>query len=402
MNQICIIGVGLIGSSLALALKRCDSSVRIIGCSKTQKTIDIAKSLSIIDDGYTNSIDAVKDADIIVLCTPLSTYSTITEQIAPYIKEGAIITDVGSVKYKPSLEIINQLKESQKAFFIPAHPIAGTEKSGPEAGFSELFEGKKVIITPLSFADKNAVNMIKKMWGITGAEIMEMDAKIHDIEYARVSHNIQFLSYAFGLLLQELNEDICSEIKNNCDINFKKFIRLINSDPIMWHDIFIVNKDNLLESIEMFQSNLMLLRKNIMANNIKNLEEIFKKAFDKRMSFHKVHKGEIKSDFRESNYSNLSPDAFAYMSLLPMLIGSAIMLGTEESEYKFAAGAGFHGFTKNVILPSSETIDSLFKDSKKIVKVIDEYISKTNCLMSLIYSEDKNLVEKISAIRKFI
>lgn len=277
--KISIIGLGLIGSSIARAL--CEKH-DIIAYNRSEKTRERALQLGIISECYDNLKDAVNQADIVIICTPLTTYEPILKEVAKYIKPNAIITDVGSVK-TIAVELGNKYIGVEN--FIGGHPIAGTENSGVDAGFAELFQNKKVILTQ-STINKNA-SILKEMWEEMGANVEYMAHEKHDIIYAFVSHLAQFICWV--CLSDKLDK---SENKQHNDKYLNQFYRIGASDTKMWNDIFLHNKqplaralncfDNVLEEIKSADKSELInifteaqsLRKKIHIKNNLNMESL--------------------------------------------------------------------------------------------------------------------------------
>ncbi len=391
-NRITIIGVGLIGGSLALALRKHKLAKEIIGCSRSQTTLNKALALDLIDYGFVNPARSVVDSEMVVLATPLSTYSDITTAIVPRIAKRAIIIDTGSVKEEPTQNIFTLLDKSQQGYLVPAHPIAGTEKSGPEAAFDSLYKNKMVVLTPISRTNKTATAKVQKMWEAIGANVKIMEASRHDYIYANVSHNVQFLSSCFGLALYNIrgdnwDKDIFHYIVDNADNNFRQFVRLVGSDATMWRDIFTENSNNLLEALGSFKASLDSLKTDITKGN-KKLTTRLKKAQRKRLHFHKLLQNEEIKDFRVSDYSTLDDVAYVWMGIMPRLIACAVMENIEESEYSYATGAGLHGFTRNIILDGGVETDDIIKHKDKVTEAIDTYFEQIRNMVDIIISED--------------
>ena len=289
-NKVCIIGVGLIGGSLGLALKKNNVARHVVGLARSQETIDKAIELGIIDDGSITPLTSVENADIVVLCSPLGTYKKIIDSIEGHLKEGAIITDAGSVKQLPTEEVLAALPQNRREFFVPAHPIAGTEKSGTEAAFESLYEGKMCIVTPTPITNEDAVLKLRKMWESVGAKVVEMPLRKHDLTYASVSHNIQLLSSAFGLAFLKCDWPIRGEIINKPNYHFKQFIRLTGSDAVMWRDIFIENRQNINLALEKFLVNINSLRELIISDDEGALEARLIQGNKKRIMFRNMYR----------------------------------------------------------------------------------------------------------------
>ena len=275
-KQTTLIGIGLIGSSIARALKKKSLSKRIYIFSKTQKTINKAKKLK-LGDFYTNNLEAsVKGSDLIIICTPLSTYKNISERISKHIMPDAILTDVGSTKSNV-VNIFSKLK-NVKFNILPAHPIAGTEKSGPESGSAELFNKRWCVITPMGKNNNKTLNKLKKLWNNFGSKVQIMDAKNHDKILAITSHMPHLISYSLVSSSLNANTKEKSEIIKFSAGGLRDFTRIAASDATMWRDIFLNNKINLLKITKEFEKSLSLIKNYIKKNNSRKLQEIFSRA----------------------------------------------------------------------------------------------------------------------------
>ena len=275
-KQTTLIGIGLIGSSIARALKKKRFSKRICIFSRTKKTINKAKKLK-LGNFYTNNLEkSVEGSDLIIICTPLSTYKNILDKISNHIMPNTILTDVGSAKLN-AVKIFSKLK-NVKFNILPAHPIAGTEKSGPESGFSELFNKRWCVITPMGKNNKLSLNKLKKLWNILGSKVQIMDAKNHDKILAITSHMPHLISYAIVSSSLNVNAKEKSQIIKFSAGGFRDFTRIAASDPTMWKDIFLNNKKNLLEIVVEFEKSLNLIKQYIKKNKSDKLQEVFMKT----------------------------------------------------------------------------------------------------------------------------
>lgn len=405
-EKIAIIGMGLIGSSLALACRARGVANHIVGCSRTQKTIDTATGLGLIDEGTLTPAEAVQGADMVVICTPLGIYNSIASSISKNLDSSAILTDTGSVKHLPTEHVLSALSHEQGFHFVPGHPIAGTEKSGPEAGFKELFEGRKAILTPLPITDSSATEKVKEMWRMAGAEIDILDPRRHDFIYASVSHSVQLLSSCFGLSLGALPEEAQKNIKKDTDINFKKFIRLAGSDPVMWRDIFLNNIHNIESTIDVFFQNMTSLKNSISSGEVEALKGRLEKAYEKRIYFHDMLKGEERREFRTSDYSRMGTTEKIWMDILPRLISCVVMEGISETEYEYATGAGLHGFTKNIILHGGTETKDMFASGRDVVDALNLFTRQIKTMLDFVLSENssslyENLIKAQQAYEKF-
>ena len=271
-----LIGIGLIGSSIARALKKNRLSKKICIFSRTPETMRKAKKLKLGNLYTSNLEESVNKSDLIIICTPLSTYKNILDKISNHIMPNTILTDVGSAKLN-AVKIFSKLK-NVKFNILPAHPIAGTEKSGPESGFSELFNKRWCVITPMGKNNKLSLNKLKKLWNILGSKVQIMDAKNHDKILAITSHMPHLISYAIVSSSLNVNAKEKSQIIKFSAGGFRDFTRIAASDPTMWKDIFLNNKKNLLEIVVEFEKSLNLIKQYIKKNKSDKLQEVFMKT----------------------------------------------------------------------------------------------------------------------------
>ena len=275
-KQTTLIGIGLIGSSIARALKKKKVTKKICIFSRTKKTINKAKKLK-LGNFYTNDLEkSVEGSDLIIICTPLSTYKNILDKISNHIMPNTILTDVGSAKLN-AVKIFSKLK-NVKFNILPAHPIAGTEKSGPESGFADLFKDRWCVITPFGKSDNKALNKLKKLWKHFGSKVQIMNAKNHDRILAITSHMPHLISYSIVSSSLNSNSKEKSQIIKFSAGGFRDFTRIAASDAIMWRDIFLNNKTNLLKITKEFEKSLNLIKHYIKKNNSKKLQEIFQRT----------------------------------------------------------------------------------------------------------------------------
>jgi len=272
-DRVAIIGTGLIGASLALALKRHGLTNHVIGCARTQETIDKALELGILDSGTTDITAAVNDADFIMLATPVGAFSDLAKAMAPHLKPGAIISDAGSVKQAVIDAVAPELPAG--VHFIPAHPIAGTEHSGPEAGFAELFEGRWCILTPPPGSDPAAIEKVTQMWRGIGMQIELMEAEHHDRVLAITSHLPHLIAYTIVGTATDLEAHTKSEVFKFAAGGFRDFTRIAASDPVMWRDVFLNNREAVLDMLGRFTEDLSALQKAIRNGDGKTLEDHF-------------------------------------------------------------------------------------------------------------------------------
>ena len=275
-KQTTLIGIGLIGSSIARAIKKKNLSKRICIFSRSQKTINKAKKLKLGNIYTTHLKQSVKNSDLVILCTPLSTYETILKKISNNIMPNAILSDVGSVKL--SVDKIFSKFLNKGFHIIPAHPIAGTEKSGPEAGFAELFVRRWCVLTPSSNYDKKSLNKIQKLWINLGSKTLIMKPEKHDKILALTSHMPHLISYSIVSSVLNINAKEKSKVIKFSAGGFRDFTRIASSDAIMWKDIFLNNKKNLLKTVKEFEKSLNLIKNLVKRDKSKELLNIFSKT----------------------------------------------------------------------------------------------------------------------------
>lgn len=257
-EKVAFIGLGLIGSSLARVLRAKGLARQIVASTRSQSTLDQALTLGVIDAGFSNQVDAVKDADLIVLAMPVGATEAVLRAIAGHIKPDTIITDVGSTKGNVLQAAINVFGEKLPSGFVPAHPIAGAEKSGVMAGKVDLFRHHKVIVTPLDSTSSDALAKVTQMWKAAGADVLQMTVADHDEILAHTSHLPHLL--AFNLVEQLASRADNLDIFRFAAGGFRDFTRIAASDPQMWHDIFLTNKKAILAAIDGFTSQLEQLK----------------------------------------------------------------------------------------------------------------------------------------------
>ena len=274
-NHIALVGLGLIASSIALNIKGKKNRIKITGYSRTKKTREEARKLDFctVCDNYE---DCIKEANLVILCVPVGAMGDTMEKIAPYLSKSAIVTDVGSVKESVILEVQKKLPED--VFFVPAHPLAGTENSGPSAGFASLFENRWCILTPSKNVPIEIIKKVKFFWEQLGSNVVEMDAKHHDLVLSVTSHAPHLIAFTMVGVADEFSKVTNSEVINYSAAGFRDFTRLAASDPIMWRDIFLNNKDAALEILGRFTEELFTLQKAIRKKDGEYLLKYFERT----------------------------------------------------------------------------------------------------------------------------
>jgi prephenate dehydrogenase len=281
IDKLAIIGVGLIGSSLSLALKEAGAVRQVIGFGRNQKNLARGVELGVLDD-FTESIEAcVSDADVIVVAVPLGAMRKVFAELKSVVKKDAVITDVGSAKGSVVSAARDELG-SAFSRFVPAHPIAGTEKSGVEAGFATLYQNRRVIITPLEQTDQDAISVIDEMWRYCGAIIEYLGVEHHDKVLAATSHLPHMLAFALVHYLSNLNDH--EEIFRYAAGGFRDFTRIASSDPVMWRDVCVANGDAVVDLIEQYQQELDRVKAAINAGDADGLLKLFGRAKSERDS----------------------------------------------------------------------------------------------------------------------
>ena len=253
IKKLVIFGVGLIGGSLALALRQVGYCETIVGCSRNAAHLQQAVDLGVIDSFTLDPQAAVRDADMVLLAVPMGAMGALLQQIKPALPADAILTDAGSTKGSVVAEV-SQVFGADYARFVPGHPIAGREKSGVEAAIPDLYQNRRVILTPLAHTDADAVAKVEAMWRVTGALLEQMPVALHDQVLAATSHLPHVL--AFSLVDTLLNMPQREDILRYAAGGFRDFTRIASSDPIMWRDICLTNKDAILTMINAYQHNL--------------------------------------------------------------------------------------------------------------------------------------------------
>ena len=275
-NKVCIIGCGLIGSSIARAIRKNHLSSKIVSSNRSDSVNKKVIELKIVDDSSSDTKKMAEGSDLIIIATPLSSYEDIISKIKNSLKSGTILTDVGSVKEN----VINLIEKDVPAnvSWISSHPIAGTEESGPEAGFSELFKNRWCILTPSKKAQEKDIKLLETFWKKIGSKVDIMEAKQHDYILSITSHIPHLIAYNVVNTSLNIQDEKESVIVKYSAGGLRDFTRIAASNPIMWRDIFIQNKKNISKMIDKFIEDLEDLKKAIENEDGKKLEEIFTKT----------------------------------------------------------------------------------------------------------------------------
>lgn len=281
-ERVALIGIGLIGSSLSHAMRRAGLAKSISGYAQSAQTREIAVRLGLVDAMSDTAAEAVKGADLVILCTPVGVYGRIAQEIAPHLAPGAILTDVGSVKGAVVKDVGPFVPPG--VHFIPGHPIAGTEHSGPESGFPELFDGRWCVLTPVEGADPAAVEKLVEFWQRCGSNVEVMDASHHDMVLAVTSHIPHLIAFSIVNTARHLERVTDSEVIKFSAGGFRDFTRIAASDPVMWRDVFLNNREAALEMLGRFTEDLTVLQRAIRFGDSQTLQNLFAEARATRKS----------------------------------------------------------------------------------------------------------------------
>jgi cyclohexadieny/prephenate dehydrogenase len=272
-KRVALIGIGLINSSIARVMRRDDLADSIVACARRAETLETARGLGIVDDITTDPAEAASGADLVVLGVPVGAYGEVAKAMAPALSPAAIVTDVGSVKRKAVADVAPHLPAG--VAFVPGHPIAGTEHSGPAAGFAELFEGRWCILTPVEATPPDALERVAAFWRRAGSMVEMMDVEHHDRVLAITSHLPHLIAYTIVGTVADLENATRSEVIRYSASGFRDFTRIAASDPVMWRDVFLSNKDAVLEMLGRFTEDLTALQRAIRWEEGDKLEALF-------------------------------------------------------------------------------------------------------------------------------
>ncbi|WP_371226043.1 prephenate/arogenate dehydrogenase family protein [Roseovarius sp. 2305UL8-3] len=272
-DRVALIGLGLIASSMFWAMKRTNLAGDVTGYARSQATRDTARRIGLCDRVCDSAAEAVEGADLVVLCVPVGAMGAVAAEIAPALKPGATVSDVGSVKRELIDAVAPHLPDN--VHFVPAHPLAGTEHSGPESGFAELFDDRWCLIVPQEGSDRTAVETLERFWQGLGSNTEEMDADHHDLVLAVTSHAPHLIAYTMVGVADDLRRVTDSEVIKYSAAGFRDFTRIAASDPTMWRDVFLNNKDATLEILGRFTEELFALQRAIRTGDGDHLHDYF-------------------------------------------------------------------------------------------------------------------------------
>ena len=279
MNKLVIFGVGLIGGSVALALKQAQAGTHIVGLGRSGEGLQAALELGVIDVIATDPASALLDADMVLIAAPVAQTPIILTAIAPHLAGNTVVTDVGSTKSDVAVYASKILGEKSSQF-VPGHPIAGAEKSGVHAARADLFEGKNVVLTPDATTDSRAVDAVRALWLSAGAQVSEMSAPSHDRIFAAVSHLPHLL--AFALVDEIAARDNAAQLFDFAASGFRDFTRIAGSSPEMWRDISLANRDALLHELGAYEAELARIRQLLQNADGAGLQALFERASQAR------------------------------------------------------------------------------------------------------------------------
>ncbi len=279
IGKLVVCGVGLIGGSFALALRRAGAVGRIVGVGRSHAALERARTLGVIDDIAGGWADALDGADLVLLAPPVGQMEPVMAAMAPHLQAGTVVTDAGSTK-RDIVAAIHRHFGAQPAHIVPAHPIAGAERSGVDAAFPKLFAGRKVVVTPLPQNTPAAVERVRAAWLACGAKVVEMSPEDHDRVFAAVSHLPHLL--AFGLVDDLAARDNAKLLFSHAASGFRDFTRIAGSHPEMWRDICVANRVALLDELDAYLAELGRLRALLAAGDGAGLEAVFERAREAR------------------------------------------------------------------------------------------------------------------------
>jgi len=282
IKHLCVVGVGLIGGSLALALKKAGYVEKVTGLGRSIENLETAKKLGVIDEYETDYDKVIPHADMVFISVPIGAMGKVFAKIEPHLQKHAIVTDGGSAKHTVIDAALNNM-EIKINQFVPGHPIAGTERSGAEAAFDSLYKDRRVILTPLEENNAEDIAKVKAMWEAAGAEVDEMGARHHDLVLAGTSHLPHVLAFALVDCLNNLDD--VDEIFKYAAGGFRDFTRIASSDPVMWRDICLNNSEAILAMMHTFENQMSSLKESIKNGDSDALLALFESAKNARDDF---------------------------------------------------------------------------------------------------------------------
>ena len=286
-EKVCLIGVGLEGGSLALNLRKHGLAGRIAGVARRPESLARILELGLVDEATDDPRAAVSDADLVVFCTPIGAYAPLADRLEGCFKEGAIVSDVGSVKQIAIRDLGPAIPDN--VHLVPGHPIAGTEHSGPDAAFLELFEDRYVILTPPPGTDEQAIAKVRALWEACGSLVEIMDPAHHDKVLGITSHLPHLIAYTIVATAADLEETTRQEVIRYSASGFRDFTRIAASDPVMWRDIFLNNREAVLEILQRFNEDLTALQRAIRWGEGETLEKVFTRTREIRRGVIDLH-----------------------------------------------------------------------------------------------------------------
>ncbi len=297
-RHVAIIGLGLIGSSIARAVRAAMPDMTVSGYDLDADTCERASELKICDAVHRDYAGSLTEADLVILCVPVGAMAAVLKAAAPHLADDAVISDVGSCK----ASVLAAMRAAVPGHaYIPAHPVAGTEKSGPESGFSSLFQGRWCIITPDAQSDSHAVTRLTRFWEALGANVETMDAAHHDMVLAVTSHLPHLIAYTIVGTASDLEDVTQSEVIKYSAGGFRDFTRIAASDPVMWRDVFLSNKDAVLEMLQRFSEDLSALQRAIRWDKGDELEDLFTRTRKVRREIIEEGQDDAAPDFGRSH-----------------------------------------------------------------------------------------------------
>jgi cyclohexadieny/prephenate dehydrogenase len=295
IDRLALIGVGLIGGSIARAAREYGAARHIVATARSPETRRRVVELGIADQVVESNAEAAKDADLVIVCIPVGASGPVAAEIAPALKAGAIVSDVGSVKGQVLADMAPHIPKG--AHLIPAHPVAGTENSGPDSGFPELFVNRWCILTPPEGADAAAVEKLRAFWTALGANVETMTAPHHDLVLAITSHLPHLIAYTIVGTAEEFSQVSRSEVLKFSAGGFRDFTRIAASDPTMWRDVFLHNKDAVLEMLAQFNEDLAKLTRAMRRGDGQTLFDHFTKTRAIRRGIVQIGQDSGEADF---------------------------------------------------------------------------------------------------------